>query len=597
MGERLKGLTAAVKKRRMTLGALLVVVAAGIVTVVLLGRKSSAADFLTAKVEVGTVELDVSATGTLQAVTTVQVGSQVSGTVSWLGADFKSRVKAGQIVAKLDPSIFQAQVDNNQASVANAQAAAEAAQTDINNQQANVAAAQANEEAAKVARNDAWDVFNRDKEIKMVIADRDLQAAQAQAKQADARLQQAAAQIGQAKAVLASSTAKLQQAKAAVQQAQAQLAMAKVNLGYTIIKSPIDGVVVSRNVDVGQTVAASLQAPTLFSIANDLKVMQVLASIDEADVGQIREGMDANFNVDAFPGQTFSGKISQIRLNATNTQNVVIYTTVIDFSNPDEKLLPGMTANITIPVAKHENVLMVPNGALRFKPILSDKDTQELQAKMDARRAQREAERPGSDQGGQQAQSDKSGQGASQPPASPAASQPQDGHGSPGEPADKQGHRQHDGQGPGGGPPTGNAGGGQDFRGTRGTGGSKNAGWSNPANRPSGGGAPSPGGSPAASSGTQAGSGPAGGPGGGGQQRRQGQMIYVLGADKKLDVRFVRVGITNGRVTEISGRDINEGDIIVIGQSEIPNNRNANSSQNPFQPRPFGGGGGGPRGR
>jgi len=597
MGERLKGLTAAVKKRRMTLGALLVVVAAGIVTVVLLGRKSSAADFLTAKVEVGTVELDVSATGTLQAVTTVQVGSQVSGTVSWLGADFKSRVKAGQIVAKLDPSIFQAQVDNNQASVANAQAAAEAAQTDINNQQANVAAAQANEEAAKVARNDAWDVFNRDKEIKMVIADRDLQAAQAQAKQADARLQQAAAQIGQAKAVLASSTAKLQQAKAAVQQAQAQLAMAKVNLGYTIIKSPIDGVVVSRNVDVGQTVAASLQAPTLFSIANDLKVMQVLASIDEADVGQIREGMDANFNVDAFPGQTFSGKISQIRLNATNTQNVVIYTTVIDFSNPDEKLLPGMTANITIPVAKHENVLMVPNGALRFKPILSDKDTQELQAKMDARRAQREAERPGSDQGGQQAQSDKSGQGASQPAASPAASQPQDGHGSPGEPGDKQGHRQHDGQGPGSGPPTGNAGGGQDFRGTRGTGGSKNAGWSNPANRPSGGGAPSPGGSPAASSGTQAGSGPAGGPGGGGQQRRQGQMIYVLGPDKKLDVRFVRVGITNGRVTEISGRDINEGDIIVIGQSEIPNNRNANGSQNPFQPRPFGGGGGGPRGR
>src|SRR5215831_16839988 len=229
MGARLKGLATGFKRRRVTVAALLIVVAAGVVTVVLLGRKSSAADFLTAKVEVGTVELDVSATGTLQAVTTVQVGSQVSGTVSWLGADFKSRVKAGQIVAKLDPSIFQAQVDNNQASLANVQAAAEAAQ----------------------------------KDIKMVIADRDLQAAQAQAKQADARLQQAAAQIGQAKAVLASSTAKLQQAKAAVQQAQAQLAMAKVNLGYTIIKSPIDGVVVSRNVDVGQTVAASLQAPTL----------------------------------------------------------------------------------------------------------------------------------------------------------------------------------------------------------------------------------------------------------------------------------------------------------------------------------------------
>src|SRR5215469_9062488 len=397
MGERLKGLTAAVKKRRMTLGALLVVVAAGIVTVVLLGRKSSAADFLTAKVEVGTVELDVSATGTLQAVTTVQVGSQVSGTVSWLGADFKSRVKAGQIVAKLDPSIFQAQVDNNQASVANAQAAAEAAQTDINNQQANVAAAQANEEAAKVARNDAWDVFNRDKEIKMVIADRDLQAAQAQAKQADARLQQAAAQIGQAKAVLASSTAKLQQAKAAVQQAQAQLAMAKVNLGYTIIKSPIDGVVVSRNVDVGQTVAASLQAPTLFSIANDLKNMQVLASIDEADVGQIREGITANFTVDAYPGATFSGQIAQIRLNAQTLQNVVTYTAVINVSNPDEKLMPGMTANITVPVAKRDDVLMVPNADLRVKPNLTDQKQQELKAKLDARRQQHDG---GQGQGG-----------------------------------------------------------------------------------------------------------------------------------------------------------------------------------------------------
>ena len=590
MGERLKGLATGFKRRRVTVGALLIVVAAGVVTVVLLGRKSSAADFLTAKVEVGTVELDVSATGTLQAVTTVQVGSQVSGTVSWLGADFKSRVKAGQIVAKLDPSIFQAQVDNNQASLANAQAAVQAAQTDISNQQANVAAAQANEEPARVARNDAWDVFNRDKEIKMVIADRDLQAAQAQAKQADARLQQAAAQIGQAKAVLASSTAKLQQAKAAVQQAQAQLAMAKVNLGYTIIKSPIDGVVVSRNVDVGQTVAASLQAPTLFSIANDLRVMQVLASIDEADVGQIREGMDANFNVDAFPGQTFAGKISQIRLNATNTQNVVIYTTVINFSNPDEKLLPGMTANITIPVAKHDNVLMVPNGALRFKPILSDKDTQELQAKIEARRAQREAERQGGDQTGQQPQSDRNAQTTSQPSGSPAESQQ-----AQAEAGDKPGHRQHSGSAPGGGAPDDSA---ARRSGSTGAGGpvapgSRNADSSNPA-RPGNGGVPNASGPPV-SGGPQGGS---AGAGAGSSQRRQGQMIYVLGPDKKLDIRFVRVGITNGRVTEISGRDINEGDIVVIGQSEIPNNSNRNSSQNPFQPRPFGGGGGGgPRGR
>ena len=279
MGERLKKVGAALKRRRVTLVTLAVVVIGAAVTVVLLGRKSTAADFVTAKIERGTVELDVTATGTLQAVTTVQVGSQVSGTVSWLGADFKSRVKSGQVISKLDPAIFQAQVDNAQASLANANAAVVAAQTDITNQQANIVAAQANEEAARVARNDAWDAFNRDKEIVNVIATRDLQAAQAQAKQGDARLQQATAQIGQAQAVLATSTAKLQEAKAAVQQAAAQLALAKVNLDYTIIKSPIDGVVVSRNVDVGQTVAASLQAPTLFSIANDLRVMQVLASI------------------------------------------------------------------------------------------------------------------------------------------------------------------------------------------------------------------------------------------------------------------------------------------------------------------------------
>jgi HlyD family secretion protein len=582
MAERLSNLSAALKRRRVTVVALAVIVIAAVATVALFGRKSSAANFITAKIERGTVELDVSATGTLQAVTTVQVGSQVSGTVSWLGADFKSRVKAGQVVAKLDPSIFQAQVDNAQASLGNAEAAVQAAQTDITNQQANVAAAQANEEAARVARNDAWDAFNRDKEIVNVIAARDLQAAQAVAKQGDARLQQATAQIAQAKAALASSTAKLAQAKAAAQQASAQLAMAKVNLGYTIIKSPIDGVVVSRNVDVGQTVAASLQAPTLFSIANDLRVMQVLASIDEADVGQISEGMDANFSVDAFPGQTFTGKISQIRLNATNTQNVVIYTTVIEFSNPDEKLLPGMTANITIPVAKHENVLMVPNGALRYKPMLSDKEMQELQAKIEAHKAQRDSERQSqADQTTQQQQTGQAPQDTGQQSAPP---QPRSSTAPGATNADR--------------PARANVASGVA---SPGSGGGKNTGWSNPTQRPNSGASHAPAGAPSGSPATPAspqggatGSGGASGQqSGGGQQRRQGQMLYVLGPDGKLDVRFVRIGITNGRVTEVSGRDINEGDAIVIGQNEVPNNSNKNSSQNPFQPRPMGG----PRGR
>jgi len=356
---------------------------------------------------------------------------------------------------------------------------------------------------------------------------------------------------------------------------------------------------------VGQTVAASLQAHTLFSIANDLREMQVLASIDEADVGQIREGMDANFSVDAFPGQAFGGKITQIRLNAQNTQNVVIYTTVINFSNPDEKLLPGMTANITIPVAKHENVLLVPNGALRYKPMLSDKDMQELQAKIDARRAQREAERQGQgDQAVQQAHGDAGTQTNSQPQASPSASAPQGSTGNP------SGYPRRQDQGPGGQP---NAGG--DHRGPAGGGGSNaaggegasggrrggNAGWSNPGRRPGAGEAANPNapgpsaGDSHSGGGSQVGAASAGA--GGGQQRRQGQLIYVLGPDKKLDIRFVRVGITNGRVTEIAGRDISEGDMVVIGQNEIPGNNNRNASQNPFQPRPFGGGGGGPRGR
>jgi HlyD family secretion protein len=259
-------------------------------------------------------------------------------------------------------------VDNQQAALRNAQAAVQAATADINDQRANLAAARANEDAAGVARDDARDLVTRDQELKDVVPGRDVEAAQAEADGQDARYHEAASQVEQAQASLREAEAKLGEAKAGVAQAQAELDQARVNLDHAIITSPIDGVVVSRNVDVGQTVAASLQAPILFVVANDLNNMQVLAAIDEADVGQIHEGIPATFSVDAYPGEQFSGRISQIRLNAQNLQNVVTYSAVIDTANTDQKLLPGMTANITVPVAHTENVLTVPNAALRFKP-------------------------------------------------------------------------------------------------------------------------------------------------------------------------------------------------------------------------------------
>src|SRR5262245_33967163 len=374
MAEKLKNFIAIIKKRRTPIGIILLLAIGVGVAALLWGGKASASDYITAKVERGNVEVTVSATGQVQAVVTVQVGSQVSGTVSWLGADFNSQVTNGQIIARLDPAIFQAQVDNARANVVNAEAAVQAAETEINNQKANLQAAKANQEVNRVQRDDAQALVKRYEELTNVLSGRDLEAAKAQASAAAARYEQAGAQVVQVQAANASAKAKLEQAKASLSQAKAQLQQSTVNLEHSIIASPIDGVVVSRNVDVGQTVAASLQAPTLFTIANDLTKMQVLASIDEADVGQIHQGIRANFSVDAFPGETFAGEISQLRLNAQTLQNVVTYSAVIDVANRALKLRPGMTANITIMVAKRENVLTVPNAALRFRPNLPEKE-------------------------------------------------------------------------------------------------------------------------------------------------------------------------------------------------------------------------------
>ena len=305
------------------------------------GRKDQA-QYFTAKAQTGTINDVVQATGTINAVTTVQVGSQVSGTISKLNADFNSRVKKGQVIAELDPSLFQGALLQAEADLQNARATMASAQAEL--QKAQAAAAQTK---ADYARNAA------------LVKDGVVSAQQFDLAKASADTNNAA---------VVAAEAQVKQAAAQVSLKAAAVQVAKTNLGYTIIRSPIDGVVVARNVDVGQTVAASLQAPTLFNIAQDLTKMQVDTQTDESDVGNIKVGQESTFTVDAYPNQTFRGKVVQIRLNPTTVQNVVTYDTVIAFDNPQMKLFPGMTAYVSVPVATAENVLEVPNTALRFKP-------------------------------------------------------------------------------------------------------------------------------------------------------------------------------------------------------------------------------------
>jgi HlyD family secretion protein len=270
----------------------------------------------------------VGATGTLQAVTTVQVGSQVSGNIAWLGADFNSIVHKNQVIAKLDPSLFEAQVEQAKA---------------------NLAKSQADVEHNRIALVDAQQKFTRAQELA-------------------ARQLETQADLDAAKIAVDSAQAMLQSSQAAVVQAQATLNQNKVNLEHCIITAPIDGIVIQRSVDVGQTVAASLQSPTLFIIAADLTKMQVNANIDEADVGRIRPGQDVVFRVDAYPTEEFRGIVSQIRLQPVVVQNVTTYGTIVDVPNNELKLKPGMTANLKVQIAKRSDVLRVPNAALRFRP-------------------------------------------------------------------------------------------------------------------------------------------------------------------------------------------------------------------------------------
>jgi HlyD family secretion protein len=284
--------------------------------------------FDTAHVDRGPLIAKITATGTLSALVTVQVGSQVSGRLQEIYADFNAVVKKGQVIAKIDPQLFIA---------ARAQA------------RANAAAAQANAMRSEALAVEAERQYKRLQSL----GDQKL-IAQADAETAQANWLSAKAQVAASKAEIA--------------QAAATLHQAEVNLAYTTIVSPINGVVISRSVDVGQTVAASLQAPILFVIAEDLRKMQVDASVSEADVGKLSPGMPASFTVDAFPGERFRGSIRQIRNAAQTLQNVVTYNSVIDVANPEQKLRPGMTASVVFVYANRDDVLRVPNSALRFRP-------------------------------------------------------------------------------------------------------------------------------------------------------------------------------------------------------------------------------------
>ncbi len=365
-------------KKTVTLAAIAVVV---LVTVgMVMKSRSSQAKYLTAAVQQGDITAAVQATGTINPLTTVPVGSYVSGTVKYIFADFNSTVHAGQVLAQLDPAIYQAQViqahgnlANAQANVQNLEASIAADLAGIQNNQANITRLKA---AADYARVNAARIDNLAKEGVLSADQRDMTSSSEQ--QADAQVIAAEAQLNQAKAQLEQTRAQLQQAKAQVEVQTGVLKQAETNLAYTTIVSPIDGTVVARNVTVGQSVAASLQAPVVFSIAQDLTRMQVYAATDESDTGNIKIGTEVTFQVDAFPSETFTGRVSVIRLNATTIQNVVTYNTIIDFENPQEKLLPGETAYVTIPIGHASDCIKVPNAALRFTPELPRSKLQEL---------------------------------------------------------------------------------------------------------------------------------------------------------------------------------------------------------------------------
>lgn len=357
--------------RRLWLGMTGLALAAGITFLFWQpwNKGSNAPRYELGKVEKGALSASVSASGTLSALITVQVGSQISGQIQEVLADFNTPVKRGQVIARIDPSTFQSRVTQAEADLSAAQGAVEVAKSTL-------AVRQAEAGKAKAAQGEAERNLKRKQDLvaqgfvsaaELDTAQTGLDTAREQMRLSQSEIQAAQSQVGNAQAV--------------VRQRQAQLEQARLDLARTIIRAPVDGVVVSRNIDAGQTVAASLQAPVLFTIAQDLKEMEVNIAVDEADVGRVQEGQKVRFTVDAFPGERFTGNVTQIRKAPQISNNVVTFSVMARVKNPDLKLLPGMTASAKILTEERQAVLKVPNEALRFRPTQADGTPIKLEVK------------------------------------------------------------------------------------------------------------------------------------------------------------------------------------------------------------------------
>lgn len=357
--------------------------AALLLLVVWIRGRAEPVRYLTEPIKRGPITAAVEATGTINPLTTVPVGSYVSGTMKFLFADFNTHVHAGQVLAQIDPAVYKAQVDTARGNLAGAEASLRNTQASLGSLQAAIETGEAN--AAKMEADLAYARVNARRLGSLAtqglvpLDQRDL--SQSTLAQAEAALRAAKSQVNQTRAQYKEGQAQVEQARAQVAAMRGALAQAEANLRYTTILSPTDGVVVARAISVGQSVAASLQAPNLFTIAQDLQRMQVYAKTDESDTGFIKPGAEATFQVDAFPNEPFHGRVSAIRLNAYIVQNVVTYDTIIDFDNPDGRLLPGETAYVTIPTGHADDALQIPNAALTWTPDLPPAELQRLYQK------------------------------------------------------------------------------------------------------------------------------------------------------------------------------------------------------------------------
>jgi len=538
-----------------------------------LGRnKPSQSSLIKGKIERGSIRITVNATGTLEAVRTVQVGSQISGQISKLYADYNSTVKQGQLLAEIDPRTFQSQVLTEQSSLASAQARLQSAQADLINQEANLLQVQASLKVAEVANDNAQLLYKRSQELlaKGLSSTNDDDVARSNAQSASAKVAQAQAAVKQAEAQIRSRQAALESSQSDIVGSKAQLERAQINLDLTKIYSPVDGVVISRSVDIGQTVAASLSAPTLFLIANDLSRMQVKANIDEADIGKITDEVQVTFTVDAYRNDIFNGKISEVRLEPQTVQNVVTYGVIVGVENPQLKLKPGMTANLTMVVDEHDNVLTVPNAALRFTPAgMTPEKIAEILKNAPAPPSPPELP---------------PAQGSATAPPVASTAPPAAGT----DASANRGGRGSGGRGGGrGGTGRGGNGGGNSGGNSGGNAGGATAGGGNGfARNGAGGNAASRGGT-------------GGGRGGGGQGRQQRTILWTEGSmPGEFNPIPVRTGLNDGTRTEVIGQNLMEGMEIVISDlsqttAAAPAARPANS---PFAVPNVGGGGGRGRG-